>query len=302
MPHHLDQNYVFYRLTSTLFDHHDLTATTGIRPWSVCNIGDWNAPWSRFPYRVSSWRLRARDPEIPDLGLHLDLLFEHLEQAWPALCDYGTVYHASVWFQVGLRSNRPAPRFVLTPAHLQRIIELHANLDIDPYCLGQEDLKQANTLPIETRRDAIELNTATATYTLSGPNLDPTLITALTRLIPSHTMRSSPLSTDASEATTTHTEWKISARRVKVNHRFDPIQALIDELLPAWPVLRDLGREFTAAVAITSRRHCGEAGGGMSFAPSEIQRLVELNATLAIEFDCRYSDTLYIIDPSPPTT
>lgn len=289
---------VSYRLISTLFDHYDLTALTGITPTYARNFGDRRTVRGgrHITQRNSMWQVGTPDLPSNDVRIELERVFRLLEPAWSQLCDLGTVYDANLWFYLGFYSDQPRPVFVIPPALLQRIVDLHAHVDIDPYCLGQEDLKPAVTPPDDADHVMIELNSTTATYALSSPELDPEQITRQTRLIPSRTMYSSSLSVDTQGIFPTNGEWQISPRQVMSQEGLDPIQAIVDTLLPAWSALRHLGQEYTATVTIASRRHCSEAGGGMSFSATEIERLVELNATLAIDLDCRHSDLLYFDD------
>lgn len=286
---------VSYRLISTLFDHDDLTALIGITPTYARNIDDLHTirRGRHIYHRSSMWQIGT--PELPrnDVRVEIERLFSLLEPAWSRLCDLGTLYDANLWLYLGFHSDQPPPVCIIPPDLVQRIVDLHAHVDIDTYCLDQDDL-ELSPPSNHFGQVMIEQNSITCTYALNGTDLDPQEVTSRTRLIPSRTWRAGENEQESPGG------WEFDARRV-MRGLFgvrDALPALMDELLPAWPALCDLGRIHSATVTIAPCDHSGEQSGGMSLDVPLLQRLVDLNATLVIRFDCRHSDLLYVDDTS----
>lgn len=129
-----------------------------------------------------------------------------------------------------------------------------------------------------------------AAFVLTGFDLDPDQVTALTGITPSKTWRLGEIINPRAIMRYQHYGWRVKSDLSLSADLEEHVRTVLEQLKPAWPVLVELGRRYDVEIACVVRSFGGDRPS-MHFDKDSVKRIAELNAALDID--------LYVFDDDP---
>lgn len=130
----LNEFRAYYSLSGD-FDPDAITQRVAIKPSNTWRKGEQHPQDPSWTYRESVWQLHSRLPSSTYIGDHVADVLEQLESAWTTFVELGTQYQAGIQCAIYMHEAQGVGSY--WPVDLLRhIVELHAYIDIDCYCLA----------------------------------------------------------------------------------------------------------------------------------------------------------------------